>query len=537
MADTLNLSPTAASLLDMIEQQMGVSIEVAHPGLEPVRRSVGSDASYTLDDPEGAADAVKALRTGEVRTGTLRGVSYGIFPLRRARDIIGCLVVTRRTPAGAGNVEDVGVLARAMLESDIALNGQVTAAHALTRRLHGTLRFLGQLGTYDADRSVMQAVLHAATVWFDLDCCIYERRPDGDFEPTLALPAADQGGPAPQRIDAARVAQLVAARRFVSAGDLDELGLSGRREEVLVLPVGPVDPTWLIILSGGLDNHAELTFTAMARVLTSELQTREYVRIDQWQRELTEVAGTPNSSSLRALETMLERLVERTGMTSGRVTLTHKPSGRRTTATAGERAVEEADGAVDLTAAIGSDASAHVLLVGPPALRADGVAAARIWLRALTPWLLGVAQSTGRPAHGEAAAETTAFEQRIQEEVERARRFNLGLGLVLIGPGDTSAPAASASFDALAAALKPELRASDLLGRLPGGLAVVLVHVNPDGPDSVTARLRMRLAALGHGSPIRVFQVGTATFSPDCGSADELISRARTKSTIVKSLH
>src|SRR5262245_12230685 len=122
MAETLNLSPTAASLLDMIEQQMGVSIEVAHPGLEPVRRSVGSDASYTLDDPEGAADAVKALRTGEVRTGTLRGVSYGIFPLRRAREIVGCLVVTRRTPAGAGSVEDVGVLARAMLESDVALN-------------------------------------------------------------------------------------------------------------------------------------------------------------------------------------------------------------------------------------------------------------------------------------------------------------------------------------------------------------------------------------------------------------------------------
>ena len=219
MAETLTLSPTAAAVLDMIEQQLGVSLEIAQPSLELVRRAAGSDTAPTLDDPEGAGEALKALRTGEVRVGTLRGLTYGIFPLRRAREIIGCLVVSRNAAATGVSVEDVGVLARAVLESDIALNGQVTAAHALTRRLHGTLRFLGQLGTYDTDRAVMQAVLHAATVWFDLDCCIYQRRPDGDFEPTIALPAGDQSAGA-QRLDAARAAQLVAARRFVSAGDL-----------------------------------------------------------------------------------------------------------------------------------------------------------------------------------------------------------------------------------------------------------------------------------------------------------------------------
>ena len=536
MAETLTLSPTAAAVLDMIEQQLGVCLEIAHPSLELVRPPAGSDTAPTLDDPQGAGEAAKALRTGEVRVGTLRGLTYGIFPLRRAREIIGCLVVSRNAPTTGGSVEDVGVLARAVLESDIALNGQVTAAHALTRRLHGTLRFLGQLGTYDTDRAVMQAVLHAATVWFDLDCCIYQRRPDGDFEPTIALPAGDQSTGA-QRLDAARAAQLVAARRFVSGGDLDDLGLGGRREEVLVLPVGIGDPSWLIILAGGLDSHSELTFTAMARMLSSELHTREFARVEQWQRQLTSVAGAAATPPAQALAAMLEALLIDTGMAGGRVTLTHKPSGRRLTVTSGAERSDE-PGGVDLTAAIGAESSAHALLLGPAALRADAVAAARVWLRALTPWLLEVAQGPGRIAsQPEPSPESAAFELRIQEEVERARRFNLGLGLVLIVPGEASGSAPRASFDALAAALKPELRASDLLGRLPSGLAVVLVHANPDGPDSVTARLRIRLATLGHGSPIRSFQVGTATFSPDCGTADELITRARTKSTVVKTLH
>ena len=55
-------------------------------------------------------------------------------------------------------------------------------------------------------------------------------------------------------LDPARVDKLIAARRFPSGGDLDDLGLVGRREEVLVLPVCPSgSPEWLLILAGGID--------------------------------------------------------------------------------------------------------------------------------------------------------------------------------------------------------------------------------------------------------------------------------------------
>ena len=114
------------------------------------------------------------------------------------------------------------------------------------------------------------------------------------------------------------------------------------------------------------------------------------------------------------------------------------------------------------------------------------------------------------------------FERRIQEEVERAKRFNLGLGLVLIGPGELSH--ARMTFDTVAAAVRPELRASDLLGRLRTGMmAVVLVHAGADGAESVTERLSALLSALMPELP--GVQLGRAVFTPECTSAEELIAR------------
>src|SRR4029453_9176069 len=127
------------------------------------------------------------LRTGEVRIGQIKGAAFGVFPLRRSREIVGCLIASQRFQGAEANaiglksMEEAGALARGVLESDLQMNGQLATTQALTRRLHATLRFLGQLGTYESDRDVMHAVLHAATVWFDLDCRIYSRRPDGEF--------------------------------------------------------------------------------------------------------------------------------------------------------------------------------------------------------------------------------------------------------------------------------------------------------------------------------------------------------------------
>ena len=543
MVDNLTLSPAGLALLEMLEQQTGVSFEVVHLWLDPVRHSPSGDFAQRMDEPEVAEEVLKALRTGEVRFGQIKGAAFGVFPLRRAREVIGCLIASRRTlaeesPAVAKVMEEAGALARGILESDLQMNGQLAATQALTRRLHATLRFLGQLGTYESDRDVMHAVLHAATVWFDLDCRIYSRRPDGRFVLSGALPGVEQAG---QPLDAERAAQLVAARRFPPAGELDDLGFSGRKDEVLVLPVGIGEPAWLILLAGSLDNHVELTFGAIARVLTGDLQARELARLERWQSQLTQIPSATRAAPERVLTELLDELVREAGAESARVIVTDRIGGRRTLASIGpSTSLYEGDigdpSQLDVKVIVSPETSLELALVGTGPLGPAAAGVVQTWVKALRPWLAEVALSGLRQARAvEVDSETAAFERRIQEEVERAKRFNLGLGLVLIAP-DQPPSQARLAFDTLAAAVRPELRASDLLGRLRTGVvAVLLVHAGAEGAESVTERLSARLSALIPELP--GVQVGRAVFSPECASAEDLIARARRQSRTIQSMH
>ena len=150
MTDSLTLSPPALGLLEMIERQTGLSMDVVHIWLDPVRRLGGAAIASLLHETEVAAEILKALRTGEVRVGVFAAGTIGLFPLRRGRDIVGCLVVSRpgaeilHEAADRLAIESSGALARGILESDLSLSGQLAASLAATRRTHATLRFLGQ---------------------------------------------------------------------------------------------------------------------------------------------------------------------------------------------------------------------------------------------------------------------------------------------------------------------------------------------------------------------------------------------------------
>ena len=544
MVNNLTLSPAGLALLEMLEQQTGVAFEVLHLWLDPVRHSASSDFAQRMEEPEVAEEVLKALRTGEVRVGQIRGAAFGVFPLRRAREVVGCLVASQRvttdktSSAAVRTIEEAGALARGILESDLQVNAQLAASQALTRRLHATLRFLGQLGTYESDRDVMHAVLHAATVWFDLECRIYSRRPDGRFVLSGALPGVEQAG---QPLEAERAAQLVAARRFPPAGELDDLGFNGRKDEVLVLPVGIGEPAWLILLAGSLDSNVELTFGAIARVLTGDLQARELARLERWQNRLAQLPSATRAVPDHALAELLEELVREAGAASAKISVADRGARRQLAAVGDGTSLYEGDRASDdpaqlsVTIPVSPDTSADLTLVGTGTLGPGAAALVQTWVKALRPWLAEVALGGSRPRAVEADSETSVFERRIQEEVERAKRFNLGLGLVLIGAGEPLSHARM-TFDTVAAAVRPELRASDLLGRLRTGMmAVVLVHAGADGAESVTERLSARLSSLMPELP--GVQLGRAVFTPECTSAEELIARARRQSRTIAPMH
>jgi hypothetical protein len=406
MVNNLTLSPAGLALLDMLEQQTGVSFEVVHLWLDSVRLPPGGESAVRAKEPLVAEEVSKALRTGEVRLGCVQGVTFGVFPLRRAREIIGCLIASRRdspgqSPATGDRLEEAGALGRGILESDILVSGQLVAAEAVTRRLHSILRFVGQLGTYETDRDVMHAVLHAATVWFDLDCRIYERRLDGRFVLSGALPGVGRPGTG-QLLEADRAAHLVAARRFSSAGDMDDLGLAHRRAEVLVLPVGSAEPAWLILLAGTLDSYAELTFAAIARVLTGDLQARELARIEGWQRRFLQLPAGVRATSGRAVEQMLTELVTDAGASGARLTIVEATGERHDRAHVGDSRPEEKSREeieqrlaesrhLQMTVQLSQEAAVQLDLWSTKPFEPAAQRLAQAWVKALLPWIADLA--------------------------------------------------------------------------------------------------------------------------------------------------
>jgi hypothetical protein len=118
------------------------------------------------------------------------------------------------------------------------------------------------------------------------------------------------------------------------------------------------------------------------------------------------------------------------------------------------------------------------------------------------------------------------FVRRIEEELERAKRFDLRLSLVIIDipPAATGLErAASVMQDAV----RQELRGSDVLGTMNGDrVAALLTHTDGAGSHKVVGRLRRRLGETASRLNLTGIRVGHAAFSPECRTAEALLSQA-----------
>jgi hypothetical protein len=537
MAEQLQISPPAWALVDMLQQQLGVRIEVLDVTLRPLKQSGAAELS-TGDDKVAVAELHRSLRTGELRVDRSSGTPIGIFPIRSARQIAGCVVVSAQRSRGPDGrregeafVEAAGHLARTAIEADLVLTSQLTDARHRARRVHGILRFLTQLGGADTP-DIMNAVVQAATLWFDVDCRIYQREGEDGFVLAAVLPGVEARH-AGTRLDPARVDRLLSLGKFSSAGDLEDLGLGliGRQQEVLVIPVGkPAAPDWILVLAGAIDREVELTFSAVARVLGGDLLAREAARVDTWRERLRAAHAGPQPVPERVLLDMLERLASDVNAAAATLVL-RKGGHERVLAALGPAQGERNDGPESPVAAqqyalpIGGD-TVLSLTISTAVVARQVECHAASWLKSLETWLPdALARMAKRESLFEPPPEQPPFERRMQEEVERAKRFNLGLGLVVIGPID----GAGAGDAELLAAVRSELRASDLMGRIRDGLvAVLLVHAEPVGIESVIDRLRQRFGLFSSDlrASMTTPQVGRAVFSADCASADALITLA-----------
>ena len=153
----------------------------------------------------------------------------------------------------------------------------------------------------------------------------------------------------------------------------------------------------------------------------------------------------------------------------------------------------------------------------------DAADTTAVFAQVLQTWLVGAVSSFTDPTDAlHAAAAAPGFEKRIEEELERAKRFDLHLSLVLI-----DVPAPSHAIAQIQETLRRELRGSDLLGTMSGRqVAALLTHTDDRGLDNVVMRLRRRLADAADQLNVSDLKMGQAALSADCRTADALLSRA-----------
>jgi hypothetical protein len=126
---------------------------------------------------------------------------------------------------------------------------------------------------------------------------------------------------------------------------------------------------------------------------------------------------------------------------------------------------------------------------------------------------------------GQAPEEPTGFVSRIEQEIARAKRFNLPLALVVVR-GRTPLTD-RVRLDEMMRSVRGELRDSDVLGAMGGAeVAALLIQTDSHGGEAVVRRLHRRLAD-DETSTVGPASVGHAVLSSECATAAALLSRAR----------
>jgi hypothetical protein len=537
------LSTSLSQLLERARTRFGLEVEVLDSGLQHVYPASNTALARLIEEsPAVRQSLLDALADG--RPEQLEGADgqYQVFPLRRPARLrqATALVAVRRSDRSAVAAEDEKAwpeLARAIVEADFAAADALTDERQHSRRLLATLRFLKHLVETDVEADLAHAIVQAAAVWFDVDARIFQRDLAGGYLLHTALPGA-QVEESAKRLDPR---WLEGAVDSVRLGSIAEWGqFTGGSEVVLVpLSVGDSSPDWVLALIGSFPADAESLFAVLGRIVGAQLETIRSRRRDRTRERfesLVEQGGAvPELLAVR----MVRELTDMTAASSASLILNRQGRQRRVVVigTSPEPPAEpmDASGAWRFTPTefvctlpLGDSVFATLDLRAPseapfaPDAELVVRTAARVlqsWLAGAEPMLADLTRENVRPAVSE-------FISRIEEELERAKRFDLRLSLVLIdipGPLSGYTDATSVMKDAV----RQELRGSDVLGTMSGDrVAALLTHTDGTGSYKVVGRLRRRLGEAAGRLNLAGVRVGHAAFSSECRTAEALLARA-----------
>ncbi len=486
------------------------------------------------------AEVAAAVDGGRVTLLDTGDAEYALHPLRggrAVRGVVGLLAVRRTAPAGAaqpttqaqddGSDPWVDVL-KAAIEADIAASEGLREERLHARRTSAALKFLGQLVRIESEGDLARAVVHAAAVWFDIDARLYRRDLSGAFVLHTTLPGVVE--PHGARIDGAI---LGGGSRPVSvAVGVDAADLRWANPEALLVPIlvnGSVE--WLLALGGVLPPEAQLVFEIVGQTIGSHLSRMDVSNRSAIRRRFRGVLNRPDGPRELVALDALRQLIEETGAAAGLITLFDQSASRRLAAVGTLRPIDAPPAepvfdpeqfALSIPLARGRSAVLQLAASERPldAAAAIGVVEA---VPLLQVFLAGA-------LHPESPLMVdlevpSGFVARIGEELERAKRFDLGLSMLLVDLEPHSVDARVVGE--VLAGVRSELRGSDILGLVDHRrIAALLVHTDVAGVSAVVRRVRHRLERLLKTSGISGLRLGRAVLSGECKTASELLSRA-----------
>jgi hypothetical protein len=414
------------------------------------------------------------------------------------------------------------------------------------RRLMATVQALVERTQVGRERELLTTIVQAIAIWYDLDVRAYRQAVDGRFVLDIwlsgtELPLVPRVFTAPPMGPDSEVIQIS------SLAEQEQLGWQGLSGELVLLPIAAspqTQPVWILTITDLRDARVPAPILMLCRILgilieqltirrAVELRERVMRRLTQQTEPFTELASG-----------LLDELMLTVQATEGRLLLQLEDAGVQTVVAKGQ-SWESAPGPETIeglpiltptylafTMRVGAR-SVFVLELRGSEDQSFTVSHARLMEAAmaiLRIWTAGVTRGATTVQAERTQVRQPGFEQRIDEEISRAKRFKLELGLLLFQvPPEVGRPSGRVSGPReVPKALQRQLRRSDLLGWLTGGeLAAVLVHTGAKGVNSAAARLQRSLEAIARSLALPALRVGYASFPGDAESPVELFERAR----------
>jgi hypothetical protein len=531
------VSPALSQLLERARLRFGLEVEILDAGLNKMYPDGGTDLSRIIEDsPVVRRVLLDAIAAGRPQHLQGSASDYRVYPLRRSprRHAAGLLAVRRAKSdvAQALDAEPWSDFARAIVEADLAATETLGEEQQRSRRFVGTLRFLEFVTEATDEAALAAAIVQAAAVWYDVDARIYRRTLAGDFVLHTSLPGARLEETA-RRLPAQVVGADWKLRRLEAASDLRDRAAG---YEGILVPFGVTTPIeWVMALIGGVPSDADAVLSLVGRVSGAQLRALSSRRSEEARRTfeglLEDTARVPELAALR----VVHALAQTVKASSGSLTLTHRGRVRRVAAIGasatdavthiGGEHLDAADRLVRVLSLGGDDRAVLELWTSPGLdFTSQSASVTDVCASVLRTWLAGTLSSFDGPiAFLDAAnADFSGFLERIREELERAKRFDLRLSLVLI-----DVDVRPETLAHLQDAVRRELRGSDVTGTMSDSrVAALLTHTDALGLGNVVRRLKQRLAGEAGRLNMGTLTLGQAAFSPDCRTADALLALA-----------